>query len=457
MVLGRIRELFSGPDDARPGNTDAAARSAPPEPAGDPGGPSRQAQSRKKSVLRRDAILGRDSKVAGYGFALRDAPDARLREAPLAVHRLYNEALLANLDHPEVLRLLERRQAFIPVSPLLLEHPLLAKLPAERVMWMLERTEDFPESGETLRTRIESLRHRGFRFAISAPAVRAPGAAHLGGLAELVLLDAGDEDIPAITASLAAAAKQVPGARFMATGIRSHEMFETCRKLQFALFQGDFVTRRERWDSPAMSASRVKVLDLMNRVRKGAEQSALAAQIKLDPVLSVRLLRYVNSPGMGLLNKVGGIEQALMVIGRDKLYRWLTMVLFTGGQGGELDSALLENALVRGRLAEAFASRILSRREQDEVFVAGLFSLLDVVLRMPMADVLKQISLPEAVEAALRDRSGPYAPFLELALACENDDAPRVEALAGGLQLDLAEVNEAQVGALIWAQEAEAA
>ena len=239
----------------------------------------------------------------------------------------------------------------------------------------------------------------------------------------------------------------------MATDVQTLEAFHMCHKLQFARFMGPFITRHENLDSPVLGPSRAKVLDLMNRVRTGAEQSELAAQFRHDPALSVRLLRYVNSPGMGLLHKIGGIEQALMIMGQDKLYRWLTLILFTGGQTQELDQAVLENALVRARVAEQLASKALFAKARDEVFVTGLFSLLDVVMHMPMEQVLKQISLPVEITEAIVSQRGPYAPYLALAIACEQDDLGSIEALSGQIGRDVAEINAVHMDALLWTQE----
>jgi EAL and modified HD-GYP domain-containing signal transduction protein len=279
-----------------------------------------------------------------------------------------------------------------------------------------------------------------------------PGRQALLQHADYVLMDVGSEDIPAITARMAAVSRVAAGKRFVATGVRTLEAFHMCHKLQFALFTGPFITRRETLDSPALGPSRAKVLDLMNRVRTGAEQAELAAQFRHDPALSVRLLRYVNSPGMGLTSKIGGIEQALMVMGQDKLYRWLTLILFTGGQARELDQAVLENALVRGRVAEQLAGRALFAKARDEIFVAGLFSLLDVVMRMPMEQVLKQIALPAEITEAIVSQRGPYAPYLALAIACERDDQSSIEALARQIDRDIADIDGVHMDALLWAQ-----
>ncbi|MEW6118939.1 MAG: HDOD domain-containing protein [Pseudomonadota bacterium] len=368
------------------------------------------------------------------------------------MQQLLDETLLANLQRMDVSRLLGQRQAFVPVSPGTLSHALIEDWPAAGTVWQLRIGNDTAVD-DALIARIAALKARGFGFAVEVEAVLRAGRQGLLEHADYVLIDASSEDIPAFTAQMSAVAKAAAGKRIVATGVQTLEAFHMCHKLQCSLFMGPFITRHEKLEGPAMGPSRAKVMDLMNRVRTGAELPDLAKHFQLDPALSVRLLRYVNSPGMGLMNKIGGIEQALMVMGMDKLYRWLTVVLFTGGDKQELDQALLENAMVRGRVAEQLAGRALSAKARDEIFVAGLFSLLDVVMRMPMDKVLAQIPLPEEIAAAIQHRTGPYAPYLSLAIACEQDDAQSLEALAKAIGREVADINAVHMDALLWAQQ----
>ncbi|MBW8307543.1 MAG: HDOD domain-containing protein [Thiobacillus sp.] len=402
--------------------------------------------------MRREAMLGRDQKVAAYTFMLRRALDDPRDSNLPDVQRLYDETLLGNLQRMDIARLLGQRLAFVPISPASLDLPLLDGWPAAGTVLLLNIVVQ-PALGEPLLARLAELKSRGFSFAVHADEVARPERHALLALADYVLMDVNSEDIPAITAQIAAVSKVAAGKRFVATGVQTLEAFHMCHKLQFALFMGPFITRRETLDNPTMGPSRAKVLDLMNRVRTGAEQPELAAQFRHDPALSVRLLRYVNSPGMGLMNKIGGIEQALMVMGQDKLYRWLTLILFTGGKAQELDQAVLENALVRGRMAEQLAGRALFAKARDEIFVAGLFSLLDVVMGMPMEQVLKQISLPAEITEAIISQRGPYAPYLALAIACEQDDQSSIEALAKQIGREVDDINAVHMDALLWAQQ----
>ena len=444
-MLNRLVGMFNKEQAPPPAPRAVAAAEPAAKPVAKPA-------EKAPSVMRREAMLGRDQRVAGYTFMLRRAADEH-RDPELAdVQRLYDETLLGNLQRMDIARLLGQRQAFVPISPATLDHPLIEEWPAAGTVWFLNI------DGQTvidaaLPARMAELKTRGFGFAVEADAVMRPERHALLQHVDYVAMDVSSEDIPAITAQMAAVSKLGAGKRFVATDVQTLEAFHMCHKLQFALFMGPFITRRETLDSPVVGPSRAKVLDLMNRVRTGAEQPELAAQFRHDPTLSVRLLRYVNSPGMGLMNKVGGIEQALMVMGQDKLYRWLTLILFTGGQTQELDQAVLENALVRGRVAEQLAGRALFAKARDEIFVAGLFSLLDVVMRTPMEQVLKQISLPAEITEAIVSQRGPYAPYLALAVACEQDDQSSIEALAKQIGRDVADINGVHMDALLWAQQ----
>jgi EAL and modified HD-GYP domain-containing signal transduction protein len=443
--------MWSGNRDNAAARPHPVARAAGQDTAPKPVSPAAPA-AKAPSVMRREAMLGRDQKVAAYTFMLRRTLDDQ-RDASLPdVQRLYDETLLGNLQRMDIARLLGQRLAFVPIAPASLDHPLIEGWPATGTVWLLN-VDAQTQADDALLARMAELKERGFTFAILADAVTRPERHALLQHADYVLMDVSSEDIPAITAQMAAVSKVAAGKHFVAADVQTLEAFHMCHKLQFTLFMGPFITRRETLDSPAMGPSRAKVLDLMNRVRTGADQPELAAQFRHDPVLSVRLLRYVNSPGMGLMNKIGGIEQALMVMGQDKLYRWLTLILFTGGQTQELDQAVLENALVRGRVAEQLAGRALFAKARDEIFVAGLFSLLDVVMRMPMEQVLKQISLPAEITEAILSQRGPYAPYLALAIACEQDDQSSLEALAKQIGRDVADINTIHMDALLWAQE----
>ncbi|MDR3395875.1 MAG: HDOD domain-containing protein, partial [Parasulfuritortus sp.] len=176
------------------------------------------------------------------------------------------------------------------------------------------------------------------------------------------------------------------------------------------------------------------------------------AGFKRNAALTYRLLRYINSPANGLDQPMASIGHALMWLGHEPLYRWLSLLLFSSGQQDGRDQALLRNALVRARFMENLGRERLDRSQRGGLFIVGILSHLDVLLDRPMAEALAPLRLSEAMTDALLELKGLYAPYLKLAMACERFDQEAVEQVVDGSGLTAAEVNLAHVNALIWAE-----
>jgi EAL and modified HD-GYP domain-containing signal transduction protein len=242
------------------------------------------------------------------------------------------------------------------------------------------------------------------------------------------------------------------GITLIARDLQSFDDFELCRRMGFALFQGPFVTNREDWTGNQVGPQTLHVCDLLNQLRREVETTELAQLIKQDAVLSYRLLRYINSAASGLYQPVASIEHALVLMGRQQMYRWLTLLLFGSAQLSPHAATLQEGALARGRLMELIGAQTFTPAECDSLFVTGLFSMLDLVLQMPLSDALKPLNLSETVRAALLHNQGPYAPFLELALACETFDPDQIEAAAVRCGVAVSTVNTRHFEAMAWVQ-----
>jgi len=472
-MLNRIVEMFRG-DKAR-----RQQGYAGPDPKTVPGGhndafirlnavaplasairqsPARETDSAdepqpNKSIVCREAVLGKDQRVAGYAFSLRYEVNQRVRASSTNIQRLYDKVLLRNLQVMEVQRLLEHRLAFIDVSVSSLAMPLLEELDPNGIVYVVGTNAQLLANPDTCLRSLMRLKGAGYRIGLYGTGVDSPGMSPFVELADFVFVDMGGNDIPTVKNQVDTIAKQAPATKFVATNIQTLEEFGVCQRLPFVFYQGAFITSREKWDAPRIDAGRLKILELLNRLRGDVDMAELSGLIKQDPGLSFKLLRYINSPGVGLVHKIGTLDQALVVLGQQKLYRWLTLLLYTSGNARGLDWAVLENALVRARLAELIAQDSLSPKERDELFVAGVFSLLDIVLAMPMEDVLKQVSLPPLVNEVLLHQTGKYAPYLDLAIACEQSDGADIASLSQAVGLDGKEVNLLQIEAMIWAQQ----
>lgn len=239
--------------------------------------------------------------------------------------------------------------------------------------------------------------------------------------------------------------------RLIARDVGSWQEFDSCAALDVNAFVGKhYLKTRPGFQAKGLNPGQVMILQLMDMVRKNADVRELEGILKRDAALSYKLLRYINSAGFGLGVEIQSLKHAVTMLGYSPLYRWLSVLLATASKVGQ-SPVLMQTAVIRGRFAELLGQGFLPKNEAENLFVAGMFSLLDSLLGMPMEEVLEKIQLSESVTQALLSREGMYGPFLALAEACESS-GERAGELADSLFISVRHVNEAHLSALAWAQ-----
>ncbi|QPF73144.1 HDOD domain-containing protein [Roseateles sp. DAIF2] len=189
------------------------------------------------------------------------------------------------------------------------------------------------------------------------------------------------------------------------------------------------------------------IVQLMSQVDQGEDIDKLEATLKRDPSLAFKLLRYMNSAAFGLSVEVSSFRHAIMLLGMARLKRWLALLLTTASKDHSL-RPVMYGALRRGLLMEELARSMDDREMRDEMFICGLFSLLDHMLKQPFAKLLQSIPVPERVRQALVDGTGPYLPYLTLVRAIEAESGFDYRHAAEQLMLGAEEVNHAVLRAL---------
>ena len=205
--------------------------------------------------------------------------------------------------------------------------------------------------------------------------------------------------------------------------------------------------------SGAQAASRVTALQMVQLVARDADTHEIEALMRRDPTLSYNLLRLVNSLGVGGGRRITSFSQALLLLGRQQLRRWLNLMLFAARQGDVRSNMLLARVAMRARALELLAkARGLDKNTQEQAFMAGMFSLLGVLFGLPLAEVLAPLALGEAVHGALLRRDGELGMLLTLYEAAEKGDLDGAGVQVDGLQIDRADFNEAMIDAALWMQ-----
>lgn len=439
-MLRWLKGLF-GSSATRPAETAPPARAedadAPPPP-----------------FLRREPMLDRNQQLVAYVFSVQTPGAMRGHAWRAASRKFFDGALIDHFAAGDLAGLLAKRLAFLPLGPGGLDHPRLERLPRQNLVIEFAPATDtrFDQDGErdAILTRLSALRDAGFQLACGDD-LAGRGLPEALDLAHYISLgEVAEEAPPDLLARCRRLATSHPDAVLIARAIDSGELYQACRQLSIQLFQGRFLTHRELNPANKIAPYRMFVVQLLNAIKRQADYDELAGIAWCDPALAYRLLRFVNSAAFGLRVKIDRLRNAMAYVGRDELYRWLTLLLFSSKDNNPLDEALRENALTRARLSEKLAEGRLSAKECDEVFVVGILSVIDTLLEMPMPDALAQITLPDAVADALLRRDGKYAPYLSLAIACEESDQDTIRALAIELGMDADTVNRRHIEALAW-------
>ena len=234
-------------------------------------------------------------------------------------------------------------------------------------------------------------------------------------------------------------------------GVHSRADFEGCKTFGFDFYQGNFFAHPETLSMNRLDPGRARVMDIFNLVINRADVGEIEAAFKHDVALCYSLLCYINSVGIGLQYKVSSIRDAVMLLGYDFLWRWLSLLIFAGVDLTAAQRVLLNTAVIRGRLTELLGQNKLESKDGNFLFIVGIFSMLDALLGLPLKEVISKLHLPEDVSQALLDRSGKYAPYLELALAFEINNLAAAERLCKELDFDLSQASQTHLAAIEWA------
>ena len=242
----------------------------------------------------------------------------------------------------------------------------------------------------------------------------------------------------------------------MATGVQDPAWFEICREMGFSLYSGAFFKTPDVIKLRKLSSnevSRFKLLRLLEMHEPDID--VMAETIQTDVSVSFRLLAYLNSAAFGFPQKIKSIRQAIALLGWNKMKNWLRVSLIMDVSRNKNASDLMLLAVQRGKFLELIAAdHDYWGFDPDSLNLLGTFSLLDVMLGVPMADIVVHLPLDTKLQSALcGEPNSEYLPLLQLARLFEEARWPAAEKMIQQLNLDNGMVGGAFQRAVDWAVE----
>ncbi|MGE5486163.1 MAG: EAL and HDOD domain-containing protein, partial [Methanosarcina sp.] len=397
-----------------------------PQPASETPQSHRATQREPQVMIHREEMLDGRSRIAGYRFSLAQRADNAAPDAAGLVNALLDENFVA---------FAQRRVALVQVSVQEWWAGRYQGLVAPQAFFLVAITSGGPDM-TTLVKLLTDIRAAGAKTAL--PGALLSDCPELAPLIDLVLLDLRAYSLENFERLVRRLARAYPGIAIAADGVQSWAEHRMCQSMGVRYSLGGFAAQPDSQNTDdRLNQSRLVVIEMLNLLRREAEMSELAEVAKRDPAITMQVIAMANSPAAGLASPVASLDQAIMVLGRDAVYRWLSLSLFRAGTGGGRDEALLELALRRGRFLELIAADLQSKKTSDELFLVGVLSLLDSLLGLPMPRVLDKLNLPQHVTDVLLKSEGPYSRYLMLALAVEKGRIEQAERLAHVLEIEL--------------------
>ncbi|QAU35008.1 EAL domain-containing protein [Janthinobacterium sp. 17J80-10] len=405
------------------------------------------AQHARDFFLARQPILNRQQHLVAYELLFRDAASGA---ANVVDHVAATATVMAHVAELGLDNVVGESLGFVNIDAAVLMSDFIGFLPADKVVLeILETVKVTP----AIIARIKELSEAGYQFALDDVVVKSEDVRQLLPLAHVIKVDILGVQPDALR-SLVFQLKQ-GGKKLLAEKVETIAEFETCLDLGFDYFQGYYFAKPLILSGKKLAPSQLAIVQLMNQIVADEDSTVLEHTIKHDVSLSLNLLRLVNSVGISGGRHIESVGQALIVLGRVQLQRWLQILLYAGaGQGDGLKSPLLALATARGKLLELMTLKRYPdhRSLSEKSFTVGIMSLMDVLFGLPMEAVLGQLTVAQEVHDALLFRRGELGDMLKLAEYIERIEQawPLLLPVMRKLGLSAEDVAELQVHAFRW-------
>jgi c-di-GMP phosphodiesterase len=386
----------------------------------------------------RQPILDAAGHVHGYDLNFRNAPECIFRrDAEMAMETMLDNEVLFGLE-----RLSNSLPAFIScTAESLTDNLVLVLTPSLTILGVPASLEPTPRLVDACRT----LKARGFRLALDDFAWH-EDLRPLLDRADYVRMDFRKYDGLERQQLQQLEPETI---RLVAQKVETQDDFRLAREMGFNLFQGDYLCHPTLLKKRKIPSNRMYHFEIVRELyRDPLDVHKVSQLVRSDGALMYRLLRLANSPIYGLYQEVRSIETAIRFLG-ETAFRRIVSVAVLSELNSDQPAEILQMGLLRGRFCE-LAARTFGQ-DPSEQYLVGMFSLLPVMLGVPMDEIVGHLPFRTDISLALMGTANPERTplaWLEFHEHGDWESCDRLVASHSGSPIQLAQAYEE---ALIWA------
>jgi len=218
------------------------------------------------------------------------------------------------------------------------------------------------------------------------------------------------------------------GIALLAEKVETQRDFDEARSLGYSYFQGYFFCKPSMVETRDIPGNKLIQLQLISAVAApDLNYDAIENLLKQEPSLLYRLLRYLNSPALGLRTEIHSIRHAITLLGENEFRRWVSIFAVVAMSSGK-PPELIRTALTRAYFCEDFSTPAGFREKSSNLFLMGLLSVSDALLDKPIRDVVSALPIDSEIKSALCGGENRYRDLYEVLLALERAEWPKLSA-----------------------------
>ena len=337
-------------------------------------------------------------------------------------------------------------ELFVPISNISIFSDITAQCdaPHERLVLLIDNT--FPPVDMYLH-RLKELKNLGYRLAIrNLPVSNYEDHKDILALMDYIFLDC--EDIK-ISRAKVYFNKLYPNLKICASNVLTTEVFETLKQDKSCfLFEGSFFRLPVTKGVNEVSPLKVNYIHLMNLVNSGDFDLTKAADIiGRDTALTLSMLQMVNH--ISINSEITSIRHAAAMLGQKELKRWINTAV-VHQMCSDKPSEITRLSLLRAKFAENLATSFSLADKTADLFLLGLFSVIDIILDKPMDEALSMVQVPSDIREALLSKNGSFAEVLHFIKQYEKANWQEISRIMVVKNIDTQTIYDAYADSLKW-------
>ena len=334
---------------------------------------------------------------------------------------------------------------FVEVSKyqLLIGMPLNMQIPPERLVCIIDKD---TLTDNAAYAKLGILQRRGYRLAVDG-FPRAISMDTAVKVFDYVLLSCKDEKF---NVELKEIRPYIFKTKLVITDVPDMDSFDKYSGARGVLLSGNFYSQPITKGTVDISPLKINALHLLGQINdESFDLGETASIIERDPALSISLLRFINAMNPDRSRKIDSIRNAVAILGQREVKKWASIAISVG-MGEDRPSEITRLSLIRAKFAENLAPAFEMAIKSGSLFISGLFSLLDVILQMPLSKAIDEVAASAEIREALIENKGQLSEVLKLIFAYEHADWHNTSLIMVRNRIDIEDLSGAFLDSLYW-------